>query len=252
MALSIPGLILLSSIIYFNFLHQTPGTESFGPYFPYCSDPVDSKWIAKVNHIKWVAYSSPNPSTEPGFFQPSRETIRKDLLTLKKAGFTGLVTYGSIGVMGRDFPSIAQELGFKGVIMGIWDPSNRSEFNNAMDASHLPVVLGFSIGNEGLYRSQGDRYTIPELCEAIMSLRAGTGKPVTTSEETDDFEDHPYLLHVGDWVFANAHPYWHATKYAERAVKWEVKKIQGVDRALESFCLFQGGWFAYLRRLRTL
>ncbi|MFT3895801.1 MAG: hypothetical protein QM730_29635 [Anaerolineales bacterium] len=226
-------------LLYFNFLRQQPETESFGPWFPYCSDPVDSKWIAKVNHIQWVAYSSPNPSTEPGFFQPSPETIRKDLLTLKKAGFTGLVTYSSFGVMGKDFPYIADELGFDGIIMGVWDPSNQSELNNAKEAARLSSVLGYSIGNEGLYRDQGDRYTIPELCEAILSLRAGTGKPVTTSEETDDFEAHPYLYNVGDWVFANAHPYWHATKYAERAVQWEVKKYDLLSEQSGHFVFFR-------------
>ena len=237
--LSITGLILLSSLVHFNFIRQPQEAETFGPYFPYCSDPVDSKWIAKVNRIKWVAYSSPNPNTEPGFFQPSPETIRKDLLTLKKAGFSGLVTYSSFGVMGNDFPYIANELGFKGIIMGVWDPDNQSELNNAKEASRLPSVLGYSIGNEGLYRSKGDRYTVPELCEAIMSLRASTGKPVTTSEETDDFEDHPYLFHVGDWVFANAHPYWHATKYAERAVGWEVKKYRQLTGQSNRFVFFR-------------
>jgi exo-beta-1,3-glucanase (GH17 family) len=239
LVLSITGLIILSSIIYFNFIRQPQETEDFGPWFPYCSDPVDSQWIARVNHIKWVAYSSPNPNTEPGFFQPSPETIRKDLLTLKKAGFTGLVTYSSFGVMGKDFPYIADELGFDGIIMGVWDPGNQSEFKNAIEAARLPGVVGFSIGNEGLYRDSGDRYTIPELCETIMSLRASTGKPVTTSEETDDFEDHPFLFYVGDWVFANAHPYWHMTKNAERAVRWEVKKYKELSKHSHRFVFFR-------------
>ena len=237
--LSLAGLTIISSIIYFRYSRQPQTTETFGPWFPYCSDPVNNNWIAKVNRIKWVAYSSPNPSTEPGFFQPSPETIRKDLLTLKKAGFTGLVTYSSFGVMGNEFPYIADELGFDGIIMGVWDPGNQSEFENAVRASRLPGVLGFSIGNEGLYRDSGDRYTIPELCQAIMSLRANTGKPVTTSEETDDFEEHPYLYHVGDWVFANAHPYWHAAKYAGRAVQWEVKKYKLLSEQSGHFVFFR-------------
>lgn len=237
--LTLAGVATITSVIYFRNTRQPQTTESFGLWFSYCSDPVDSKWIGKINRIKWVAYSSPNPGTEPGFFQPSPETIRKDLLTLKKAGFSGLVTYSSFGVMGKDFPYIADELGFDGIIMGVWDPGNRSEFENAVKASRLSSVMGFSIGNEGLYRDSGDRYTIPELCETIMSLRAHTGKPVTTSEETDDFEEHPYLYHVGDWVFANAHPYWHATKHAERAVRWEVKKYKLLSEQSRRFVFFR-------------
>ena len=236
--LSISGLVLVVSLFYFNFNNQPQETETFDPSLANCSLPVDAKWIAKVNRIKWVTYSSPNPNTGPGFYQPSPETIRNDLLTLKKAGFTGLVSYSSIGVMGKDFPSIAQEVGFKGVIMGIWDPTNESELDNAKYASSLPVILGYTIGNEGLYRSR-DRYTLSELCYAISDLRASTSRPATTSEQSDDFDDHPQLYLVGDWLFPNAHPYWHATKYAENAVQWEVGKYREFTEESGRFVFFK-------------
>ena len=203
-----------------------------------CSLPVTEEWIAKVSAIRWVAYSSPNAVSSEGSYQLTSESIYKDLMVLKKAGFNGLITYGSAGMMGRVFPTIAQSLGYQGIIMGIWNPSNQNELNNAKNASALPIVMGYGIGNEGLYRNQ-DRYTIPELCSAMSDLRSNTGKPVATSEEMDDYSFHPELLFVGDWLFPIAHPYWHTTKYALDAVKWQTTRYNGMVENTHRFVLFK-------------
>lgn len=205
---------------------------------PDCSRPANANWVARVNRIRWVAYSSPNLDPDEGFHPPSAEAIYRDLLTLKKAKFTGLVTYGSAGIMGREFLDIAQAVGFNGVIMGIWNPRNRDELDNARAASELPIVLGYTIGNEGLYGSRAP-YTLPELCTAIAGLRRDAGKPVTTSEEIDDYTDHPELLSVGDWIFPNAHPYWHSTKYARKAVQWEQAQYRAMLARTDLLVLFK-------------
>lgn len=144
-----------------------------------CSQPVDADWIARVRDIRWVDYSLPSPGASL-----TAGTIASDLIALKKAGFTGLVTYGSLGKMGRPFLTIAQALGFEGVIMGIWSPSSQGELKNAREVASLPIVMGYSIGNEGLYQP-GERYGLQDLCSAISELREATGKPVTTSAELD-------------------------------------------------------------------
>jgi exo-beta-1,3-glucanase (GH17 family) len=162
----------------------------------------------------------------------------EDLLALKKANFTGLVTYSSFGVMGQEFPTIAESLGFDGIIMGVWDPANARELRNAKNASSLPMVLGYTIGNEGFDRRR-DRYTISELCSTITDLRLATGKPVTTSEEVDDYYLRPQLLSVGDWLFPNAHPYWHFTKYPAAAVSWEQEQFHRFRSTTDRFILFR-------------
>jgi len=98
--------------------------------------------------IVWVAYSPPKGDPSRGV-EPTTESIREDLVTLKAAGFTGLVTYGSSGVLGRELPEVAKATGFKGVIVGIWDPSNPYEIAAAKKAAQFPIVLGFCVGNEG-------------------------------------------------------------------------------------------------------
>jgi exo-beta-1,3-glucanase (GH17 family) len=203
-----------------------------------CSQPVDSAWIQKVERIRWVAYSSPNPKPEQGFYQPTREVMYHDLLALKKAHFTGLVTYSSFGVMGKEFLSVAESLGYDGIIMGVWDPTNAGELRNAKNASSSPIVLGYTIGNEGLDRRH-DRYSIAQLCLAMSDLRLATGRPVTTSEEIDDYYIRPALLAVGDWYFPNAHPYWHFTKFPAAAVRWEQEQFQRFSQKTQRFVLFK-------------
>ena len=203
-----------------------------------CSQPVDKAWIQKVESIQWVAYSSPNPEPGTGYYRPSAEAIYKDLLALKKAGFTGLITYASSGIMGRQFLTIATELDYQGVIMGVWSPDGTDELSNAENAASLPIVLGYSIGNEGLGDSH-PRYSVLELCSAITSLRSRTGKPVATSEDIEFYYRWPGLLSVGDWLFPIAHPYWHFTKYAPDAVQWEQDQYVAIRARTDRYVFFK-------------
>ncbi|HVN16421.1 MAG TPA: hypothetical protein VMT73_11820 [Anaerolineales bacterium] len=201
-----------------------------------CSLPVNKGWIQKVRHIQWVAYSSPTRSEDSP--QLTASAIYEDLLTLKKAGFTGLITYGSSGLMGNQFLTIAEKLGYKGVIMGIWNPLSQNELNNAEEAASSPIVLGYSIGNEGLSERPA-RYSLTNLCSAISELRASTGKPVTTSEDIQTYYSHPELLSVGDWIFAISHPYWHWTKYALDAILWEQDQYVALAKQTDRFIFFK-------------
>lgn len=202
-----------------------------------CAQPVDKLWIAKVESIKWVAYSWPNTDTG-GYHRPDTQAIYADLLTLKKAGFTGLITYGSSGIMGKQFLTIAGSLGYQGIIMGIWSPAGADELNNAANAASLPIVLGYSIGNEGLGESR-PRYSVLDLCAAIAELRARTGKPVATSEDIEIYYRWPPVLTVGDWIFPISHPYWHFTKYAPDAIQWEQDQYAALAARTSNFVFFK-------------
>ena len=234
MMLSIPS---SSGVMYTFYSPERMRDAVIPPGFPVsCSTPVDEKWMTKVNSIRWVTYSPPTPGQN--YRQPTSEDINKDLMVLKKAGFTGLVTYGSSGIMGKEFPVIAQSLDFQGIIMGIWNPLNENELNRAKNAASLPIVLGYNIGNEGLY-GNGERYSIWDLCSAMTDLRTSAGKPVATSEEIDDYSIHTELLFAGDWLFPNAHPYWHGTKNPLDAVKWETKRYHDMTENTDRFVFFK-------------
>ena len=140
--------------------------------------------------------------------------------------------------MGTQFPSIAQSLGFQGIIMGIWGPNNPVELKNAQAAASLPIVLGYVMGNEGLSGTR-DRYTLSDLCSAITDLRTRTGKPVATAEDVDTYDYRPGLLSVGDWLFPIAHPYWHATEEPQRAIQWEQDQYDALLEKSNRFVFFE-------------
>ena len=194
---------------------------------------VSAEWEEQVSRIVWAAYSPPTADPEEGI-EATTEAIGQDLITLRKAGFTGLVTYSSSGVLGHELPVLAEAFGFEGLIMGIWDPTNQEEIAAAEVAARSPIVLGFCVGNEGLHK----RYEMSELSVAIESLREATGKPCTTTEEIDDYTDKD-LLQLGDWVFPNVHPYFHNQLDPDAAVDWTVEAYRDFKRRTDRFIIFK-------------
>ena len=195
--------------------------------------PLPIAWLEEVSSIVWVAYSPPEADPDNGV-EVSSESIREDLAVLHQAGFTGLVTYGSSGVLGRELPTLAQLRGFQGLIMGIWDPFNQEEIAAVEAAADLPIILGFCVGNEGLYK----RYEMSDLSVVIQELREATGKPVATTEEIDDYSDEN-LIQLGDWVFPNAHPYFHNQLDPDAAVRWTQSAYDDLKRRTDQFVMFK-------------
>lgn len=197
-----------------------------------------SPWENKVSEIVWVAYTPPSGNPNRGI-EATSEAIRQDLDALGKANFTGLVTYGCSGAMGAEFPRIAQEAGFKGLIMGIWDPSNQREIAAVVASASNPIVLGYCVGNEGLpEKEQKGRYTLEQLTVVMQSLRTLTGKPVTTAEQYGDYSDER-LLKLGDWVFPTAHPYFYHVREPLAAVKWTKDAYDDLKKRSGRLVLFK-------------
>ena len=184
-------------------------------------------------HLCWVAYSPTHfdPTASPVRW-PSEEDVRKDLRVLRSAGFGGLVTYASNyqdqstpGQM-LDIPKLAQETGFEGMIVGVWNPTDENELAAAEQASRYPVVAGYSVGNEGF----DVRYNLKTLTNTMDRLRRKTGKPVTTTEQAADYYENSPLWNISDWIFPNAHPYFAGLRDPQEAVTW----TNGVFDALAS------------------
>ena len=159
---------------------------------------VSNEFTQKILKLKWVAYSSThsNPTNEDF---PSEQTIYADLELLYQAGFRGIVTYSSYSTF-SEIPRIARDIGFEGVIMGIWDIDSQEELMGAQLANQH--VDGYCMGNEGL----NSRYDLEKLTGAIARLKESTGKPVTTTEQIFDYHNKD-VFGIGDWVFPNIHPF---------------------------------------------
>lgn len=137
----------------------------------------------------------------------SEASIRDDLKALRP-WFDGLVTYGAHSG-GERVPAIAEELGYRAIVIGIWNPSDEREVAAALAAwrAHPRLVAGVSIGNEMVF---GRRGTWDDYAKAIAALRARAPElPVTVTEPFAVFLDDPAaapVLAELDFLAANVHP----------------------------------------------
>ncbi|MCH7227943.1 hypothetical protein [Haloferula sp. A504] len=166
---------------------------------------------------RWVAYSPTGRSPMP----ECADEITIDLETLAAAGFGGIVTYGCDGLK-MEIPKLAREAGIEFVILGVYNPENEEEWKNAR--SLAGVVDGYCVGNEGIGRE--NRYTLDVLRSRIKELREWSGKPVTTSEQIEDYTSIPELLTVGDWLFPNVHPFWNRQTSEPGASRWTKAQVE--------------------------
>lgn len=151
--------------------------------------------------------------------KPSPSWVRADLARIRRAGFTGVVTFGSNGTL-ADIPALAKEQGLA-VIMGIWQPTNQGEILRA--ARKQAFVDAYCVGHNGL--DKGDGYVFEDLEEAIKLLRKLTGRPIATSEEARIYADNNSLCRLGDWLFPDLHqPLWDSPG-ARVEIEQDVKDI---------------------------
>jgi exo-beta-1,3-glucanase (GH17 family) len=180
-----------------------------------------------INDIRWISYAPTNyyPAETPPVM-PDQSSIRADLEVIRRAGFTGLITYGS-AVEG--LPEMARRTGFKTLLIGIWNPLDTREVKKAIDASRRNpgLIGGVIVGNEGL--SRGD-YTIEQVCNVMSDVRKSTGKPVTSTEPVDVLLSETRLGRCSSFVTVNAHPYFSGKKLPDAAVHWTLEAWEAVRR----------------------
>lgn len=167
----------------------------------------------KLSTLAWLAYAptsfDPRLGCPNGF--PTEATIRADLQLARSRGFTGLITFAADCTL-REIPRIAREVGFSGVIMGLFlfnATTRQEEVANAKAAAQY--VDGYGIGNEGLIGCGGTLYTGQTLIATMAEIRNATGKPVTTTEQIEDYLNggclNGFLLNNGEWMFPITHAF---------------------------------------------
>lgn len=181
------------------------------------------------HEVRWIAYSPTGASSSPS----SLGEMRKDLETIHKNGFGGIVTYGCDGLK-KEIPQLAHTVGIKYVILGVYNPASEEEMSNAKDLAHW--VDGYCVGNEGIGKES--RYRIEQLQVAISELRKWSGRPVTTSEQIEDYFEIPQLLELGDWLFPNVHPFWNGKQTEPDASRWTRDQVNRLrEKAPTSFII---------------
>ncbi len=173
-------------------------------YF-YKGDVLDL--AGKINQdfaaIRYVAYS-------PTHWAPGRQAseldIRGDLQTLCRT-WDGLITYGSKDAL-REIPAIAKEVGFKRMILGVYDVTEPEDFGNAVALiEEFPdLIHSVCLGNEGL---AFELYTLEQLIQSIRDMRRRFPHLwLTTSEPVFAFGEKTIVSEV-DYCFPIIHPWIH-------------------------------------------
>ena len=141
---------------------------------------------------------------QPTTAEPS--SLRADLKVLRPH-FDGLITYTA--THGAEaIPAIAAALGYRAIIIGVWDPFDEEELNAALTTarSYPRLVVGISLGNEIVFAK---RHVFQELAaSAILVHRRAPGLPVSSAEPFHvlyDTEAAP-LLNQLDFLLVNVHP----------------------------------------------
>ncbi|TCO79224.1 exo-beta-1,3-glucanase (GH17 family) [Plasticicumulans lactativorans] len=173
---------------------------------------------AALATVRFIAYTpSAHAETPDGRPLPvAPAAIRADLARLRP-DFDGLVTYATRDGL-EALPALAAEQGFRALVLGVWEPNDPHELDAAIAAARAypGLVVGISVGNEGLISG---RYDWPTLAAALQRVRTALpGLPLSTSE--------PFVIHLDrapagflaaqDFVHPNIHPLFEAWFTPER------------------------------------
>ena len=184
---------------------------------------------AAMGEGRFIAYQPTSLSVRNG--QLSRADpagIRADLAALRPR-FDSLITY-SASNGAEAIPEIATALGFRALIIGIWDPFNESEVDAALAAAprYPSLVAGISVGNEMVF---AHRRTAEQLTRRLAELRErAPAIPLATAEPFHIFYSEPArgLLGEVDFLLAIIHPVfqpWFRTSPDANAARFVVNVV---------------------------
>lgn len=147
--------------------------------------------------------------------------IATDLKVLRPH-FDGLILYG---YHEADTPRIvhqAHSLGFKAVILGIWNPRSASEVDGVIGLAkqwYGKMAVAILVGNEGLHFGRYEPDDVRFAAQRIQAL-LGTEVPLSTSEPHARYQDE-FVLNFGDFLTPNIHPVFDRPELnAVEAARW--------------------------------
>ncbi len=165
----------------------------------------------KLSSLIWIAYEPTGYDPYKKHF-PQEQEIERELAILNDAGFTGVITFSSQQSHGR-IPQIAKKQGFRGVIMGIIDVTNKFEIQNALQAS--PYVDAYCVGH--MFTDHG--FTIYEVLKTMNLFRKKTKRPVSTTLRPNGYKVFPEISRIVDWIFPDIHGNWYSKSNSSDVLK---------------------------------
>jgi len=187
---------------------------------------------------RFIAYQPTELKVYDGHLTGADEaSIKADLKTLRP-WFDALITYGALAGAER-VPDVAASLGFRAVIIGVWDPFNAEEMANALAAAkrHPELVVGLSLGNEVIL---GKRGSWADLEAELKKTRAkAPSLPLTLSEPFAEYLDQPEArpaLAETDFMLVNIHPIFEKWFATAQASNWASFVVNVSERLQAAYC----------------
>ena len=164
--------------------------------------------LLQSTEVRWVAYSPSrlDPRQDIHHEQLSTAQLQADLRQLSDA-FNGLILYAWHPMVTPRLLWLAEQEGFKAVLLGVWQPRSAAELDGVITLSEQyrdKLAVGIVVGNEGI---NFGRYEFEDLLFAEDYLRQRLSENVllTTSEPLVGYQD-ARLLGYGDFLAPNIHP----------------------------------------------
>ena len=151
--------------------------------------------------------------------------------------FDGLITYTSAN--GADkVADVAAKLGYRALVMGVYDVESREELDTALAAAkrHPELVVGLSIGNEIVFSK---RATPDQIASSIKEMRRRAPSLALTTTEPFHIFLRPAaqsVLSQLDFMLVNVHPIyetWFRSASDENAAEFVVKVV---DKLADAYC----------------
>lgn len=218
----------------------TPSFSAMAAVCPHnaAAAPAVARLREAMGHGRFVAYEPASRQIVNGM--PTRadpDAIRGDLKVLRDR-FDSLVTYTAVN--GEEvLPAIATSLGYRALIIGVYDPFNSTELNTAVAAARTSpkLVVGLSLGNELVFFH---RHSTEEMEKLFDTVRREI--PQVALAATEPF--HMFyeagaaapLLQRMDFLLPNVHPIfepWFRTASADDAAQFVVNVVSKLS---ETYC----------------
>jgi len=167
-------------------------TNIWAPYF----GPGDLR--SALHETAWVFYEPMGKYLDHkgnALYLVSARRIKEDIELIKQAGFTGVVTASSDGVM-KEVPRIAKQYGLK-VMMGIWNAGSHDEVYRAIRQQQY--VDAYWIEADEVNATISRR----ALTNVLKRIRRRARHPAALSLAIDDYEEID-PNGTGDWLFPHA------------------------------------------------
>jgi exo-beta-1,3-glucanase (GH17 family) len=179
---------------------------------PACADrPAAQPAVARLREAqargRFVTYQPTSLAVVNGHVTPADPAgIRADLTVLRQR-FDGLITYEALHGA-ESIPAIAAELGFRALIIGVWNPLDEAELSAAIDAarSFPRLVAGISLGNELLFSRRVDAHSLAARLARMRAQLPGT--PLSAGEPFHIYHQPAAAALLGelDFLLVNVHP----------------------------------------------